>query len=84
MTKTLSSGHSAIVIKAAAVNYASVMSSFVDPAPFHSGADPNPAFHYDADAHGDPDPDPAYHFNADLDSSHTDADPCGSECCFPK
>jgi hypothetical protein len=42
-------------------------------------ADPDPAYHFDAD----PDPDPAYHFDADADRDpdptlHSDADPCGS------
>jgi hypothetical protein len=46
--------------------------------PFYFGADPDPAFHFDANA--DPDPNQAFHFDADphadLDqTSKNDADP---------
>ncbi len=48
-------------------------------APFHFAVDPDPAFHFGADA----DPDPAFYFNADPDSDpasqndvfHADPDP---------
>jgi hypothetical protein len=39
----------------------SVMDMIADPR--HFNADPDPAFHFNAD----PDPDPAFHFNADPD-----------------
>jgi hypothetical protein len=42
--------------------------------PFHFAADPDPAFHFDADA----DPDPVIHFDADANpdpASQIDADP---------